>query len=249
METSDHVPCLVTVSTDIPRSHIFRFENFWLQHDDFAQQVQLGWVSPFSISDPAKNITAKFKNLRSVLKQWKQNLSSLKENIANVKLILSFLNILEEFIDLSLIEWNFRKLLEEKLISLLQQQKAYWKQRGAIKWATLGDAGTKFFHAQATVKYRRNFIAQLLNDEGNLVVTHAEKANLIWHSFKDRLGTSSYTSLGFDIAAHFTNSPDLSQLVSPFSLSEIDLIVRGLPSDKAPGLMVLTLISSNNVGQ
>jgi hypothetical protein len=104
METSDHVPCLVTVSTDIPRSHIFRFENFWLQHDDFAQQVQLGWVSPFSISDPAKNITAKFKNLRSVLKQWKQNLSSLKENIANVKLILSFLNILEEFRDLSLIE-------------------------------------------------------------------------------------------------------------------------------------------------
>jgi endonuclease/exonuclease/phosphatase family metal-dependent hydrolase len=35
METSDHVPCLVSVSTAIPKGSIFRFENFWLQHDDF----------------------------------------------------------------------------------------------------------------------------------------------------------------------------------------------------------------------
>jgi len=35
METSDHVPCLVTISIDIPKGHIFRFENFWLQHEDF----------------------------------------------------------------------------------------------------------------------------------------------------------------------------------------------------------------------
>lgn len=30
METSDHVPCLVIVCTDIPKGNIFRFENFWL---------------------------------------------------------------------------------------------------------------------------------------------------------------------------------------------------------------------------
>lgn len=28
METSDHVPCLVTISTAIPKGSIFRFENF-----------------------------------------------------------------------------------------------------------------------------------------------------------------------------------------------------------------------------
>jgi len=61
------------------------------------------------------------------------------------------LNFLEDFRDLSLVEWNFRIILELKLISLLQQQKAYWKQRGAVKWVTLGDASTKFFHANATM--------------------------------------------------------------------------------------------------
>jgi hypothetical protein len=89
-------------------------------------------------------------------------------------------NFLEEFRDLSLVEWNFRNLLEDKLISLLKQQKAYWKQRGAIKWVTLGDASTKFFHAQATIKYRRNLITQLQDENGSVVTEHGNKANLIW---------------------------------------------------------------------
>lgn len=73
--------------------------------------------------DAAKRLTAKFKNLR-VLKAWSYTLSNLQQNISNVKLVLNFLNLLEDYRDFSLIEWNFRALLEEKLISLHQQQKA-----------------------------------------------------------------------------------------------------------------------------
>lgn len=116
-------------------------------------------------------------------------------------MVLTFLNLLEEFRDLSLIEWNFRKLLEGKLISLLQQQKVYWKQRGTVNWVTLGDAPTKFFHAHATVNYRRNLITQLIDDDGNTLVAHNEKANLIWLSFKDRLGTSNFSTLSYDLAS------------------------------------------------
>ena len=45
---------------------------------------------------------------------------------------------IEEVRDLSLEEWNFRCILREKLLFLLEQQRVYWRQRGAIKWATLG---------------------------------------------------------------------------------------------------------------
>lgn len=107
----------------------------------------MGWCTAFQHYDLAKLITAKFKNLRKVLKHWRHSLSNLKANISKVKLVLQFLNFLEECRDLSLIEWNFRTLLEDKLILLLKQQKAYWKQRCSIKWVTMGDAGTKFFHA------------------------------------------------------------------------------------------------------
>jgi len=170
-----------------------------------------------------------------VLKQWRQTLSALKDTIRNVKLILSFLNLLEEFRDLSLIEWNFRKIIESKLVNLLQQQKTYRKQRGNIKWVTLGDASTNFFHTQDTVIYRRNFISHLLDDHDNMVVNHTKKAQLIWLSFRERLGTTSFTSMGFDLASHLSPSVDLSDLVAPFSIAEIDAVIKNLPSNKAPG--------------
>jgi hypothetical protein len=180
IETSDHVPCLIHVSTDIPKSHIFRFENFLMQRDDFLEQVAQGWNIDTSDLDAVKSVTAKFKNLRRVLNEWKKSISNLKQNISNVKLTLSLLNFMEESRDLSLVKWNFKTVLENKLASLLQQQKAYWKQGGKIKWATLGDAPTKFFHAQATIKFRRNLVAKLIDDQGIELVSHKDKELLIW---------------------------------------------------------------------
>jgi hypothetical protein len=36
-------------------------------------------------------------------------------------------------------ERSFRVAMKKHLATLLQQQLAYWKQRGKIKWVTLGD--------------------------------------------------------------------------------------------------------------
>ena len=32
MTPSDHCPCVVSISTTIPRTKVFRFENYWLEH-------------------------------------------------------------------------------------------------------------------------------------------------------------------------------------------------------------------------
>jgi hypothetical protein len=40
-------------------------------------------------------------------------------------------------------------------------QRAYWRQREKIRWIKEGDARTKFFHAHATLKHRRNTILAL----------------------------------------------------------------------------------------
>ncbi|KAL5679164.1 hypothetical protein ACJX0J_005549, partial [Zea mays] len=44
--------------------------------------------------------------------------------------------------------------------------------RGQIKWAMLGDAGTKFFHANATSKHRHNSILSLSCDNGMKASMH-----------------------------------------------------------------------------
>ena len=72
METSDHVPCVISISTSIPKRSHFQFENYWMEHPDFLSVVQQGWLAPHYITDSAKVITTKFKNLRRELKLWQK---------------------------------------------------------------------------------------------------------------------------------------------------------------------------------
>ena len=76
---------------------------------------------------------------------------SLKSNIDNVKLVLWLLHMLEMHRHLTIVESNFKHVLQDKLLSHLRQQRIYWKQRGTIKWVKFVDEGTKFFHAGATM--------------------------------------------------------------------------------------------------
>jgi hypothetical protein len=111
--------------------------------------------------DPARRLTEKFKILRRVIRQWQDSLSSISLVIQRVKSLIHLLESLELLRDLSLSEWNFKNVLCDKLITLLKMQRAYWRQREKIRWIKEGDAGTKFFHAHATLKHRRNTILAL----------------------------------------------------------------------------------------
>lgn len=71
------------------------------------------------------------------------------------------MEILEEFRNLTLEEWNSKEILCEKLTELLHQQKIYWKQRGTVKWVKFGDASTKFFHVTATIRHRKKMMPVL----------------------------------------------------------------------------------------
>jgi hypothetical protein len=96
--TSDHIPCRITVSTRIPKSNIFRFENFWVEHDGFFDLVHNYWSS---LSEPrnvnsAKVICLKFKKLRGELKAWSKSLSNLSLLIENCNKVIGFMDTLED---------------------------------------------------------------------------------------------------------------------------------------------------------
>ena len=42
-QTSDHKPLLVSMSTNIPKSQVFRFENAWLKNAQFLPEVLPAW--------------------------------------------------------------------------------------------------------------------------------------------------------------------------------------------------------------
>jgi uncharacterized protein YbcC (UPF0753/DUF2309 family) len=67
-DTSDHVPCLLTMLTDIPKAKVFRFENYWMNHEDFMQVMQHDWTVLVTHSDKAKKLIAKFKEFEKSFK-------------------------------------------------------------------------------------------------------------------------------------------------------------------------------------
>jgi hypothetical protein len=62
---------------------------------------------------------------------------------------------------LSIIEKNFRNIMENHTRKMLEAKKIYWKSRAKIKWTKLGDENTKFFHTVATQQYRRLLMEQI----------------------------------------------------------------------------------------
>jgi hypothetical protein len=155
--------------------------------------------------------------------------------VRQIKLLIEFIDIIEEHRDLSIEEWNLRELLQTKNADLLQIQKIYLKQRASIKWVTDGYICSRFFHAHATVKHRRNTIALLSDDNGSIFSEHDLKANVLWNVFKCRLGSSDFLENVFDLSSLLILQDGLQWLDEPFSKQEIDSIVAALPSDKSPG--------------
>ena len=115
----------------------------------------------------------------------------------------------------------------------LEQQRTYWRQRGNIKWVTLGDAGTKFFHANATIRHRNNLITKIKDEAGNFKTEHADKELIIWEAFKQRLGQTEYRDILFDLPSFICPTQGLDSLEHEFSTDEIDDIIKKLPNDKS----------------
>ena len=106
---SDHVPCVVSIDTNIPKSKVFRFENFWVDMPGFMDRVRNSWEAPV-FAEASAVLTRKFKRLRSDLRAWSKKLSYLKKLTMDCNKVIIFFDQLEEVRPLVRAEFNFRKL-------------------------------------------------------------------------------------------------------------------------------------------
>ena len=58
---------------------------------------------------------------------------------------------------------------------------------------------------------------------------------MIWSAFKGRMGVSIGIVMGFDLSVLLQHVPGLEVLTKPFTIEEMDLVVKHMPIDKAPG--------------
>jgi hypothetical protein len=97
----------------------------------------------------------------------------------------------------------------------------------------LDDENTHFFILWPQFSHKRNHIVCLTNANGNYVVDHDKKANLIWIAFKMRLGISEFQGMVSNLNTLLIEHKD--NLDADFSHEEIDAVIKNLPNSHAPG--------------
>jgi hypothetical protein len=76
----------------VPKSNIFRFENYWISFPDFLLIVEYFWNLPIHKDNQALILSGKLKVLRTGLKAWSTELSKLNKLINNISFVLALLD-------------------------------------------------------------------------------------------------------------------------------------------------------------
>ena len=116
---------------------------------------------------------------------------------------------------------------------LLKHQKEYWKKRYTITWTKFGDENTQKIHAAATERYRLNTITSLETEDGGSVYEHSEKASMLLQEYNHRMGCTTNPTMLFDLTQLVQTSDSLDEMSKPFSIDDIDSVIKQMPVDKA----------------
>jgi hypothetical protein len=125
-------------------------------------------------------------------------------------------------------------IIKGQIHNLLAMQNTYWRQIFTQRLVQFGDENTKFLHAIASERYKKNVISQIVDNSGRMISDHTEKSALFYQEFKSRMGCSVPTNLQFQLHNIVPLCGNLDHLCLPFSQEKIDNIILDLPSNKAP---------------
>jgi hypothetical protein len=145
------------------------------------------------------------------------------------------LDFYEENRNLSTVEIQVRELCRAKLLLVLKERAAFWKQRGKQRAIREGDANTSFHHAHATLRMRRNCIRNI-QVQGALVSNHGAKVESLTQHFKNIVGSPGHSCWDFDVYSLYQEATRPSaDLVLQFNEGEAMRAVASMNRNGAPG--------------
>ncbi|XP_030958979.1 uncharacterized protein LOC115980926 [Quercus lobata] len=210
---SDHFPISLE-GGDIRKGHRpFRFENKWLQGDDFVENVKNWWDSYHFLGTPSYKFAMKLKALKGDLK------SGMK---------------LKERVSLSDDEKRDKERirLEIKRMALLEE--ISWRQKSRVLWLKEGESNMKFFH-QIANSNRGNSIGSLIFC-GVLTSDQEVIEEGIVRFYKSFYSENKHIRPHSDVLNFSKISEDkASWLERPFEEAEIFRVVMDFDGDKALG--------------
>jgi hypothetical protein len=118
---------------------------------------------------------------------------------------------------------------------VIWERLVYWKMRAKVRFSLEGDDNTKFFHASATYRLRRNSIPSLVIDAVTSS-SHLEKASILKNYYIDLLGTARVCAWHFNLAELYPPGTGLpSSLSDAFFPKEIKKAFLDMNNQSSPG--------------
>jgi hypothetical protein len=235
--SSDHHPLLLTfngVSNAAQRKKgSFRMETHWVRRDDFMETVKNTWGGRGGRRDPWGNIKGKLEKCQKTIKVWvRKSVQATEKKIQEKSQKLVHFQMKDGE--------SARKeeaLIKGEIHDLLEQEEVKWKQRAKEDWLRYGDRNTKYFHACATQKKRRNTVEQIKNEEGEMCLT-PEAIEGAFVNYYTKLFTSARphnveactSVIGGKVTVAMNNC-----LLAEFTLTEIKKALDQMAPFKAPG--------------
>lgn len=221
-----------------PRRRPFKFENFWLRHDEITPIVLTSWNSITNVSNPAKKIVLKLEAVAKALTIWANGKFANRDTfLARSKFVIQQLDRAEETRPLNEHEFPLRIKIREHIFRLAQLLEQKWKQRSGCQWLKLEDKNTKYFHACANARKNANAIETLLRENGS-VIQPVELSTVLRNHFADLLGNAAQNDLPFDLTGRVgpNEAPQLAALDNRITQQEVRDAIMLMPKDKASGL-------------
>ena len=234
---SDHRPIIVDVGErelrrwEKPLEVMKKFEAKWLEEEECTMKVEESWVAAMEGGN-----TTLVEVQRKVLEElwdWDRNvLGELEKRISKAKRELEKCRRRS----ISQDQVNREHILRYKLERLQDQQHVYWKQRAHTAWLTKGDRNTKYFHAYASERRRKNYVRRLKEDGGGVVEGRRLKnyiANQYQNLFLSCAG--GHDDEVIDCVQSRVTQEMNEDLSAPFTDDEVWSALQSIGDLKAPG--------------
>jgi hypothetical protein len=180
-----------------------------------------------------RNIQGNLKGCRKSLKKWvwRQKIPVELQIEAKTKELLSV-----QMSDNSDAQVEENRIKEELHI-MLEQEELKWKQRAKVNWLQNGDRNTKFFHAYANQRKKRNQISKIIDKDGRLCSSKEDIEEAFISFFKELFTASQHLEVEpCTISLVQKVSPDMNRkLLSSFTQEEISVALSQMSPLKAPG--------------